>query len=199
MRVGYTPGAYDVCITCTKRPQYCNGPRTTGLTPERRVEFSRSLKEHEGWTIKDIADELEIAERTVDNYFAGKNVQLFTACAIEDLLFGSSGTYPCPLEAVAEAMEELKAAQTEIIDLKAEIGRLDEERSLLRDTQGGIHTSYREELDAVRLSYRREIDSVWDKAVAEIKAVRADAEKRVGQLQDEIAFLRDILSRALEK
>jgi len=116
LRKQYTPGAYDKCIACQFRGNGCDGPRTTSMPIERWCMLMRRLKEAGGYTNEEITESTGISSKTVQKIMAGSvetDLRASTMSAIEGFLFGTSGTYPCPMELIPD-QEELAVLRKEL-------------------------------------------------------------------------------------
>lgn len=153
LRKKYTPGAYDKCIVCQFRGHGCDGPRTTSMSVDRWCMLMRRLKEEAGYTNEEVADGTGISLKTVQKIMAGSvetDLRASTMTAIEGFLFGTSGTYPCPLELIPE--QEATAA------LKKELAEALEELENAKRALEDMRVAHHKELDAVRADAQKKID-----------------------------------------
>jgi len=158
---------YNRCLSCPHRKVRCDGPRTAGLTLDRWCEYMRDLKEINGLTNAEIAEIADISVKTVERLMAGnpdKDIYRDTARRIEDAIIGSSNTYPCYL-----AFEEEN--------------RPDEQR--LNDAMRELERALDDNRD-----YRAALDNIHDSYRAEMETIRADAQKKIDFLLEQIARLR---------
>lgn len=134
LRNQYTPGAYDKCIACQFRGHGCDGPRTTSMPIDRWCMLMRRLKEEGRYTNDEVSEVTGISSATVEKIMAVRvdtDLRASTMSAIEAMLFGSSGTYPCPLELIPEQedgaalRQSLSDALERIADLEAIIEEKD--------------------------------------------------------------------------
>lgn len=158
---------YNRCLSCPHRKVRCDGPRTAGLPLDRWCEYMRDLKEINGLTNAEIAEIADVSVKTVERLMAGnpdKDIYRDTARRIEDAIIGSSNKYPCYLA----FEEENRPDEQRLNDAMRELERaLDDNRD------------YRAALDNIHESYR-----------AEMETIRADAQKKIDFLLEQIARLR---------
>jgi len=158
---------YNRCLSCPHRKVRCDGPRTAGLELARWCEYMRDMKEVNGLTNAEIAEEAGVSIKTVERLMAlnaDQDIYRDTARRIENVIIGSTSKYPCYL---AFEEENLPDAQ-KMNDAMRELERaLDDNRD------------YRAALDNIHNSYK-----------AEMETIRADAQKKIDFLLDQVAKLR---------
>lgn len=168
----YNPGAYDRCLNCTYLlEKHCDGPNILAMTPKRRAEWFKALKQIRGLTNQDIADGADIATATVERILAGdevKDIRVNTLARISFVLVGSAGQYPCAL-----------ASEGDSVYLAQSLSEKEMQISRLRTTIDNIHASYEAEIKAVRESY----DASYTR---ELQEVRADCKSKVDYLRAEL-------------
>lgn len=158
---------YNRCLSCQHRKVRCDGPRTSGLELKRWCEYMRDMKEINGLTNLEIAEAADVSVKTVERLMAlnaDKDILRDTARRIENVIIGSTSTYPCYL---AFEEENLPDAQ-KMSDAMRELERV------LNDNE-----DYRKALDDIHTSYK-----------AEMETIRADAQKKIDFLLDQVAQLR---------
>lgn len=158
---------YNRCLSCQHRKVRCDGPRTSGLELKRWCEYMRDMKEINGLTNLEIAEAADVSVKTVERLMAlnaDKDILRDTARRIENVIIGSTSTYPCYL---AFEEENLPDAQ-KMSDAMRELERV------LNDNE-----DYRKALDDIHTSYK-----------AEMETIRADAQKKIDFLLEEVARLR---------
>lgn len=146
----YRAGEYDKCLKCPFLGDGCDGPRTSSMSIERWWMWCRALKELRGLTVDEIAASSGVSRSTIQRIMGGKvssDIQRFTAGALEDVLIGSSGKFPCAMEMEAQLPE-----------LQKELDERELECSRLRATLEGIHGSYRSEIKQIREDAQKKID-----------------------------------------
>lgn len=166
-KTDYTNKPYNRCITCPHRKVRCDGPRTAGLTLDRWCEYMRDLKEVNGMTNAQIAEISGISVKTIEKLMAGNpdsDIRRETARLIENAIIGSTSKYPCYL-----AFEEEN--------------RPDEQK--LNDALRELERALADNRD-----YRVALDRIHDSYKAEMELIRADAQKKIDFLLDQVAKLR---------
>lgn len=135
----------------------------------------RDLKELNGLTNAKISEESGVSIKTIERLMAGnadQDIMRDTARRIENVIIGSSNTYPCYL-----AFEEEQAAKNEnepqLAELMRELERALADNGEYRGILDGIHTSYKAEMEIVRSEAQQKIDFL----LTQLAAVRADNER----------------------
>ena len=158
---------YNRCLSCPHRKVRCDGPRTACLPLDRWCEYMRDLKEINGLTNQDIADASGISVKTIERLMAqdsSQDIRRETARLIENAIIGSSSQYPCYL-----AFEEEN--------------RPDEQR--MNDAMRELERALDDNRD-----YRAALDNIHDSYKAEMETIRAEAQKKIDFLLDQVAKLR---------
>lgn len=159
---------YNRCLSCPHLKTRCDGPRTSAMKLERWCEFIRDMKELFGLTNAEIAEKADISVKTFERLMAincDQDIRRDTARRIEDAIIGSSNHYPCYL-----AFEESMPNDTEKLN------------EALKDLERALadNNDYREALDRIHASYN-----------AEMEKIRAEAQKKIDFLLDQVAQLRE--------
>lgn len=159
---------YNRCLSCPHLKTRCDGPRTSAMKLERWCEFIRDMKELFGLTNAEIAEKADISVKTFERLMAincDQDIRRDTARRIEDAIIGSSNQYPCYL-----AFEESMPNDTEKLN------------EALKDLERALadNNDYREALDRIHASYN-----------AEMEKIRAEAQKKIDFLLDQVAQLRE--------
>lgn len=161
-----TEKPYNRCLSCQHRKVRCDGPRTSGLELLRWCEYMRDLKEVNGLTNAEIAEEADVSIKTVERIMAlnsDQDIYRDTARRIENVIIGSANTYPCylafeeenrPDEKMADAMRELERALADNEDYRAALDN--------------IHSSYKAEMETIRAEAQKKIDFLLDQ-VAQLR------------------------------
>lgn len=158
---------YNRCLSCPHRKVRCDGPRTSGLELARWCEYMRDMKELNGLTNAYIAEEAGISVKTVERLMAlntDQDIYRDTARRIENAIIGSTNTYPCYLAFEEENLPDAQKMSDAMRDLER----------VLNDNE-----DYRKALDNIHASYN-----------AEMATIRAEAQKKIDFLLDEVARLR---------
>ena len=99
---------YNICISCPKIGQTCDGPNFLAMSVERWCEWCRLRKDFLGWKNSYIADNAGVSKMSVDRIMAGdvKDLRITTMQAVtRALVNGSWGQSPCVL--VTETEKEI--------------------------------------------------------------------------------------------
>lgn len=159
---------YNRCLSCPHRTVRCDGPRTSGLPLERWCEYMRDMKEVNGLTNAEIAEQSGISVKTVEKLMAlntDQDIMRETARLIENVIIGSTSKYPCYL-----AFEEEHRPDEKMSDAMRELERALDDNREYRVALDNIHTAYKAELDLVRSEAQRKIDFLLD----QIAKLRSD-------------------------
>ncbi len=159
---------YNRCLSCPHRKVRCDGPRTAGLTLERWCEYMRDMKEVNGLTNAEIAEQSGISVKTIERLMAqnvDQDIMRETARLIENVIIGSTSQYPCYL-----AFEEEQRPDDKMNDAMRELERALDDNKEYRAALDNIHTAYKAELELVRAEAQKKIDFLLD----QLAKVRAD-------------------------
>lgn len=160
---------YNRCLSCQHRKVRCDGPRTSGLELARWCEYMRDMKEVNGLTNAYIAEEAGVSIKTVERLMAlnsDQDILRDTARRIENVIIGSTSTYPCYL-----AFEEENRPDTQKMnDAMRELERALDDNKDYRAALDNIHTSYKAEMETIRAEAQKKIDFLLD----EVARLRAD-------------------------
>lgn len=99
---------YNICISCPKIGQTCDGPNFLAMSVERWCEWCRLRKDFLGWKNSYIADKAGVSKMSVDRIMAGdvKDLRITTMQAVtRALVNGAWGQSPCVL--VTETEKEI--------------------------------------------------------------------------------------------
>ena len=177
-QIVFTDEPYYACLDCSHRAAgRCNGPRTSSMTLLEWCKFMRAIKETTDLTNKDIEERSGVSLKTIEKVMAlncDHDIMRDTARLIENVVIGSSTSYPCYLafeENVPEVSPKLNAA--------------------LRDLERALEDSnedHRKALDNIHASHTAEIQAIKAKHIAEIDALKEEDNQK-------IQFLREIQER----
>ena len=159
---------YNRCLSCPHRKVRCDGPRTSGLELARWCEYMRDMKEINGLTNAYIAEVAGVSVKTVERLMAlntDQDIYRDTARRIENVIVGSTSTYPCYL-----AFEEEHRPNEQMTDAMRELERALADNQDYRQALDNIHTSYKAEMETIRAEAQRKIDFL----LAQIAALRTD-------------------------
>lgn len=158
---------YNRCLSCPHRKVRCDGPRTAGLELARWCEYMRDMKEVNGLTNAEIASQADVSIKTVEWVMSLKcdhDIQRDTARRIENVIIGSTSKYPCYL---AFEEENLPDAQ-KMNDAMRELERVLDDNKDYRAALDNIHTSYNAEMETIRAEAQKKIDFLLDQ-VAQLR------------------------------
>ena len=91
---------YNICISCPKIGQTCDGPNFLAMTVERFCEWCRLRRDYLGWKNQFVADKAGVSKISVDRIMAGdsKDLRISTMQAVaKALVNGVWGHSPCVL------------------------------------------------------------------------------------------------------
>jgi len=148
-------------------PRVPFGAVTRADLTDRELDILRELTG--SLTNEEIAEKAEVSSSTVARIMRGdvdKDIKRWTVAAIESVLIGSSGAYPCAMELEAE----LPPLAKELEEKSAELSAKTLEADQLRVTLEEIHASYEKELNTLRAENQRKIDHL----TAEVAHLRAE-------------------------
>lgn len=160
---------YNRCLSCQHREVRCDGPRTSGLELARWCEYMRDMKEVNGLTNAEIADKAGVSIKTVERLMAlnaDQDIYRDTARRIENAIIGSTSTYPCYLAFEAENRPD----EQQLNDAMRELERALDDNRDYRAALDNIHTSYKAEMETIRADAQKKIDFLLD----EVARLRAD-------------------------
>lgn len=159
---------YNRCLSCQHRKVRCDGPRTAGLELARWCEYMRDMKEVNGLTNAEIAEEAGVSIKTVERLMAlnaDQDIYRDTARRIENAIIGATNQYPCYL---AFEEENLPDAQ-KMNDAMRELERALDDNKDYRAALDNIHASYKAEMETIRADAQKKIDFLLDQ-VAKLRA-----------------------------
>ncbi len=98
----------NICISCPRIGQTCDGPNFLAMSVERWCEWCRLRRDYLGWKNQNVADKANVSRMSVDRIMAGdvKDLRITTMQAVtKALVNGSWGQSPCVL--VTETEKEI--------------------------------------------------------------------------------------------
>lgn len=99
---------YNICISCSKLGQSCDGPNFLAMSVERWCEWCHLRRDFLQWKNQTIADKAGVSKVSIDRIMAGdvKDLRITTMQAVtKALVNGSWGQSPCVL--VTESEKEI--------------------------------------------------------------------------------------------
>jgi len=158
---------YNRCLSCQYRKVSCDGPRTSGLELMRWKEYMRDMKEINGVTNAYISEQSFLSEKTIERALSLSNTQDImreTTRLIENAIIGSTSHYPCYL-----AFEEEHRPDEKMNDAMRELERALDDNKDYREALDNIHTSYKAEMETIRAEAQKKIDFLLEQ-VAQLRA-----------------------------
>ena len=158
---------YNRCLSCPHRKVRCDGPRTAGLELSRWCEYMRDMKEVNGLTNAYIAEVSGVSVKTVERIMAlnsDQDIYRDTARRIENAIIGSTSKYPCYL-----AFEEEHRPDEKMTDAMRELERALADNQDYRAALDNIHTSYKAEMETIRAEAQKKVDFLLEQ-VAQLRA-----------------------------
>lgn len=157
---------YNRCLACPHRKVSCDGPRTSGMSLERWCEYMRDMKDVNGLTNAYIAEASGVSIKTIERLMAqnvDQDIMRETARRLENVIIGSTSKYPCYLA----YLEENRPGDQKLVEATRDL-----EQALAENKE------FRTSLEQVRASY-----------CAKIAAVRAEAQKKIDYLKEQVERL----------
>ncbi len=99
---------YNICVSCSRIGQTCDGPNFLAMSVERWCEWCRLRRDFLGWKNATIAEKSGVSKISIDRIMAGdvKDLRITTMQAVtKALVNGAWGQSPCVL--VTETEKEI--------------------------------------------------------------------------------------------
>lgn len=144
---------YNICISCPKIGQTCDGPNFLAMTVERWCEWCRLRRDHLKWKNQFVADKAGVSKVSVDRIMNGdsKDLRITTMQAVtRALVNGVWGQSPCVL--VTETEKEIYVDNPVIVA----------QCQHLQNTLESLSAEYKAEVVAIRAEAQRKIDFLRD-------------------------------------
>ena len=132
---------YNICISCPRIGQSCDGPNFLAMSVERWCEWCHLRKDYLGWRSSVLAEKAGVSKISVDRIMSCdvKDLRITTMQAVtKALVNGSWGQSPCVL--VTESEKEIYVDNPVIIA----------QCHHLQNTLDNLSASYSTELAAIR-------------------------------------------------
>lgn len=132
---------HNICISCPKIGQTCDGPNFLAMSVERWCEWCHLRRDYLKWKNQTIADKTGVSKISIDRIMSGdvKDLRITTMQAVtKALVNGSWGQSPCVL--VTESEKEI------YIDNPVIVAQCQH----LQNTLDTLSAEYKKELAAVR-------------------------------------------------
>ena len=140
---------YNICISCPKIGQSCDGPNFLAMTVERWCEWCHLRRDHLKWKNQTIADKAGVSKVSIERIMSGdvKDLRITTMQAVtKALVNGSWGQSPCVL--VSESEKDIYVDNPVIVA----------QCQHLQNTLDTIYEDYKSELATVREDAQKKID-----------------------------------------
>lgn len=140
---------YNICISCSRIGQTCDGPNFLAMPVERWCEWCRLRRDFLGWKNQTVADKANVSRMSVDRIMAGdvKDLRITTMQAVtKALVNGTWGQSPCVL--VTETEKEIYVDNPVILA----------QCQQLQNSLDTLSEEYKRDMAAVRDEAQRKID-----------------------------------------
>lgn len=153
---------YNICISCPKIGQTCDGPNFLAMTVDRWCEWCHLRRDFLGWKNQTIAEKSGVSKISVDRIMSGdvKDLRITTMQAVtRALVNGVWGQSPCVL--VTETEKEIYVDNPVIIA----------QCQQLQHTLDTLSQEFQQEIAAVREEDRRKIEFLRDQVAIKDKHI----------------------------
>lgn len=153
---------YNICISCPKLGQICDGPNFLAMSVDRWCEWCHLRRDHLKWKNQTIADKAGVSKISVDRIMAGdvKDLRITTMQAVtRALVNGSWGQSPCVL--VTESEKEIYVDNPVIVA----------QCQHLQATLDTLSEDYKKEMAAVRAEAQKKIDFLREQIAIKDKQI----------------------------
>lgn len=153
---------YNICISCPKIGQSCDGPNFLAMTIERWCEWCHLRRDYLGWKNQTIADKSGVSKISIDRIMAGdvKDLRITTMQAVtKALVNGVWGQSPCVL--VTETEKEIYVDNPVIV---AQCQHLQNSLDILSE-------EYKKEVANVREDAQQKIDFLREQVAIKDKQI----------------------------
>ena len=153
---------YNICISCPKIGQTCDGPNFLAMSIERFCEWCRLRRDYLGWKNQLVADKANVSKVSVDRIMTGdsKDLRITTMQAVaRALVNGVWGHSPCVL--VTETEKEIYVDNPVIVA----------QCQHLQNTLDNLSVEYKAEVVAIRAEAQRKIDFLRDQIALKDKHI----------------------------
>lgn len=153
---------YNICISCPKLGQICDGPNFLAMSVDRWCEWCHLRRDHLKWKNQTIADKAGVSKISVDRIMAGdvKDLRITTMQAVtRALVNGSWGQSPCVL--VTESEKEIYVDNPVIVA----------QCQHLQATLDTLTEDYKREMAEVRAEAQKKIDFLREQIAIKDKQI----------------------------
>lgn len=144
---------HNICVTCPKIGQTCDGPNFLAMPIERWCEWCRLRRDFLGWKNQKVADEARVSKISIDRIMMGdvKDLRITTMQSVtKALVNGSWGVSPCVL--VTETEKEIYVDNPVIVA----------QCQHLQNMIDNLSEEYKTEIATVREDDRKKIDFLME-------------------------------------
>ena len=153
---------YNICISCSKLGQSCDGPNFLAMSVERWCEWCHLRRDYLKWKNQTIADKSGISKASIERFMSGdsKDLRISTMQAVtKALVNGCWGQSPCVL--VTETEKEIDVDNPVIVAQCQQI----------QNTLDALSVQYSEEVVAIRAEAQKKIDFLREQVAIKDKHI----------------------------
>ena len=153
---------YNICVSCPKIGQTCDGPNFLAMSVDRWCEWCRLRRDHLKWKNQLVADKAGVSKVSVDRIMNGdsKDLRITTMQAVtKALVNGVWGQSPCVL--VTETDKEIYVDNPVIVA----------QCQHLQNTLDALSEEYKKELAFIREEAQKKIDFLRDQIAIKDKQI----------------------------
>lgn len=153
---------YNICISCPKIGQTCDGPNFLAMSVERFCEWCRLRRDYLGWKNQLVADKAGVSKVSVERIMAGdsKDLRITTMQAVaKALVNGVWGQSPCVL--VTETVKEI------LVDNPVIVAQCQH----LQNTLDTLIEEHRQDLAFIREEDQKKIDFLLEQIAIKDKQI----------------------------
>ena len=153
---------YNICISCPKIGQTCDGPNFLAMSVERWCEWCHLRRDYLKWKNQTIADKSGVSKMSVDRIMSGdvKDLRITTMQAVtRALVNGAWGQSPCVL--VTETEKEIQVDNPVIVA----------QCQHLQNTLDTLTEDYKKGLAFIREEAQKKIDFLREQVAIKDKQI----------------------------
>ena len=153
---------YNICISCPKIGQTCDGPNFLAMSVERFCEWCKLRRDYLGWKNQLVADNAGVSKISVERIMAGdsKDLRITTMQAVaKALVNGVWGQSPCVL--VTETVREIRVDNPVIVA----------QCQHLQNTLDSLTEEHKKDLAFIREEAQKKIDFLREQVAIKDKQI----------------------------
>ena len=153
---------YNICISCPKIGQTCDGPNFLAMSVERFCEWCKLRRDYLGWKNQLVADKAGVSKISVERIMAGdsKDLRITTMQAVaKALVNGVWGQSPCVL--VTETVREIRVDNPVIVA----------QCQHLQNTLDSLTEEHKKDLAFIREEAQKKIDFLREQVAIKDKQI----------------------------